>query len=378
MLFCPIFSAIGQETNMVLKILQHIRYQQVNHGPEFEKGGFPTYRIYQPRGIPKADNNSFFTSIILLTLRDNYQKLPVSAKILTDSIFSSALPSYKAFRNQKGRGTFNFWSTNPPKVFPDGGILNIFDKSKALPDDMDCTSTALWALNAPDSVNKRIKSLMQSYTNQQGKNLLKTFPEIANFPAYSTWFGVKVPVEFDVVVMCNVISWTAQAGLDFTAADTATIELLTKVIEKGLYIEDPFMASPNYATVPIILYHYSRMMSKVTIPALEDLKPLMIKEAEKCFLNSTSKLEKILISTTLQRLGATSPEVIILDESNYIEEIANDPFVFFIANMGLAYPTGWKNKLATSKAGRFDYYCPAYNLTLLLENILTEVADSKF
>lgn len=377
MLFCPIFSAIGQDTNMVLKILQHVRYQQLNHGFEFENGGFPNYRIYQLRGIPKADNNSFFTSIILLTLRDNYQKLPFSAQLIADSIFSSALPSYSAFRNQKGRGTYNFWSTNPPKVFPDGGILNVFDKSKALPDDMDCTSTALWALNAPDSTNERIKSLMQQYTNQPGKKLLNTFPEIANIPAYSTWFGVKVPVEFDVVVMCNVISWTAQAGLTFTAADTATIELLTKVIDEGLYIKDPFMASPNYATVPIILYHYSRMMNKVKIPSLEALKPSMIREAERCFFNSSSKLEKILISTTLKRLGTKPPGEIIFNESDYIDEIANDPFVFFIANMGLAYPTGWKNKLATSKAGRFDYYCPAYNLTLLLENILTEVRDQQ-
>lgn len=362
---------------MVLEILQHIRFQQLNHGSEFEKGGFPNYRIYQPRGVPKADNNSFFTSIILLTLRDNYQKLPLSAQRIADSIFSDALPSYKVFRNQKGRGTYNFWKTNPPQVFPDGGVLNVFDKSKALPDDMDCTSTALWALNAPDSTNKRIKTLMQSYTNHPGKKLLNTFPEISNIPAYSTWFGVKVPVEFDVVVMCNVISWTAQAGLDFTAADTATIELLTKVIEEGLYIKDPFMASPNYATVPIILYHYSRMMSKVNIPELEALKPSMIKEAEKCFYNSESNLEKILISTTVKRLGTKLSGQIILDHSNYISDIANDPFVFFIANMGLAYPTGWKNKLATSKAGRFDYYCPAYNLTLLLENILTEINESK-
>ncbi|MGZ5254519.1 MAG: hypothetical protein ACXWV4_09180 [Flavitalea sp.] len=357
---------------MVLKILRHIRYQQLNHGTDFEKGGFPNYRVYQPRQVPKADNNSFFTSIILLTLRDNYQKLPVSAQLLADSIFADALPSYQAFRNQKGRGTYNFWKTNPPQVFPDGGVLNIFDKSKALPDDMDCTSTALWALKAPDSTNKRIKLLMQSYTNQPGKKLLTTFPEISNIPAYSTWFGVKVPVEFDVVVMCNVISWTAQAGLNFTKADTATIGLLTKVIEEELYTNDPFMASPNYATVPVILYHYSRMMSKVNIPKLEALKPAMIREAEKCFENAESNLEKIMISTNLKRWGARPPGEIILDHSNYIDAIANDPFVFFIANMGLAYPTGWKNRLATSKAGRFDYYCPAYNLTLLLENILAD------
>jgi hypothetical protein len=362
---------------MVLKILQHIRYQQLNHGHEFETGGFPNYRIYQPRGIPKADNNSFFTSVILLTLRDNYPELPVSAQLIADSIFSSALPSYNAFRNQKGRGTYNFWSTNPPKIFPEGGILNLFDKSKALPDDMDCTSTALWALNVPDSTNQRIKKLMQLYTNRPGKELLNTFPEIAGYAAYSTWFGVKVPVEFDVVVMCNVLSWTGRAGLKLTAADTATIHLLTRVIKDRLYLKDPFKASPNYATVPIILYHYSRMMEKIKIPELEALKPEMIKEAKSQFYSSASTVEKILISTTLKRWGVEPPEPIILNESTFIEDIANDPFVFFLANMGLAYPDGWLNKLATSKFGRFDYFCPAYNLTLLLENLLTEMNSGK-
>ena len=44
--------------------------------------------------------------------------------------------------------------------------------------------------------------------------------------AYSTWFGKKFPVVFDVSVLCNVLSFIQQNNLQWTKADSASLKQL--------------------------------------------------------------------------------------------------------------------------------------------------------
>ncbi len=374
MAVCVGFSTYAQDSTIEQRIVKAIRFQQVRQKNEFEKGAFPSYRVHELRKKPKADNNSFFTALIGLTLRDQYPRLSNGSKKIVDSILQDIEPVFDQFINQKGRISYNFWTTNPTVVFPNGGILNIYNKSRALPDDMDCTAMVLWAIKSDRDLQLSAKNSMQNFINRKGMHKINTFPELDTIGAYSTWYGKKVPVEFDVAVLCNILSWTATMELPFTSADTASIELLRIVAEKRLYVKDPFKVAPNYPSIPVILYHYSRLMSKIRIPDLEKLKPSLVQQAKLEMEKDPGLMEKILLSTSMRRWGAEPAQKIVLKEEEMLDMAANDNMIFFLANMGLAFPTGWQNRIATSKAGRFDYFCPAYNLTLLLENLCTDPA----
>jgi hypothetical protein len=374
MAICVSYSTKAGDTLIEQRIVNAIRAQQVSQKSDFEKGAFPSFRVHQIRQIPRKDNNSFFTALIGLTLREQYPKLSEGSKKVVDSILSDIAPVFHHFINQKGRISYNFWNTNPTVVFPNGGILNIYNKSRALPDDMDCTAMVLWALNSPRELQQSAKNAMQEFINRKGMQKIRTFTELDTLGAYSTWYGKKVPVEFDAAVLCNILSWSATMQLPPTKADSASIELLRIVAEKRLYAKDPFKVAPNYPSIPVILYHYSRLMSKMKVSELEGLKPSLVLDAQEALAKSHSFMEKILLSTAIRRWGADPEHKIIVKEDELLELAANDDQVFFLANMGLAFPTGWQNRIAISKAGRFDYFCPAYNLTVLLENLLIDPA----
>ncbi len=354
------------------QLLRHLLLLQSKEAGEFEEGGFASYREYQLNiGRFKNDNNSFYTGLILMTLRDLYPEFSDAGKKLADSIIRLAIPSFQRFKNQKGRPTFNFWSTNPPRIFPNGGWLNWFDKPRALPDDMDCTSISTLALARPDSVAQTVHGLMQAFVNDGVKKLMPTFDEVEDLPVYSTWFGVKMPVEFDAPVICNVLTMVYHYSLPLTRADSASIEYLTTIIRKRYHLSDPMKVSPNYASPSIILYHYSRLMNKGKIESLEELKPVLIHDADSLYKISENLVEKSMLSTALMRWGVEPPKDTVEIKSGLINAVHEQPFVFFIANLGIAFPDGWKHRIASGKAGRFHYYCPAWDITLLLENIIT-------
>src|SRR4051794_25831331 len=148
--------AVCQDTTsdnaLIEQMLLRIAAIQQNHEKDFPAGMIPTYRTPQKRtALVKNDDNIFFTGLVVFTLRYLYPYLNQSAQTICDSIFARALPLYDRHRNRKGRFTYNYWQTARPVIFPHGGLLNLFNRSQALPDDMDVTSIVLLAASAPDS-----------------------------------------------------------------------------------------------------------------------------------------------------------------------------------------------------------------------------------
>src|SRR5438093_12399333 len=98
MTFFSVCSVQANDSLTVQQLVSRIYKAQVQHEPYFPKGLFPVYRMYYyNRGALKNDDNSFFTGLILFTLRTLQPYLDTASQQLCDSIFAQAVPAFKKF-----------------------------------------------------------------------------------------------------------------------------------------------------------------------------------------------------------------------------------------------------------------------------------------
>lgn len=360
------------DTLISFKLLQRIEQLQAKESGVFPKGLFPSYRIYAlNQHQQKADINIFFTGLIAFTLRDLMPYLTTYQQSIAKKIIDASLVVSDKFKNRKGRNTYNFWPTDDPQIFPNSGWMNLFNKSQALPDDLDDTAIMLLALAADKPVAKEVHQLMQAFTNGSVSQINNTFSEYRNIPAYSTWFGRKMPIDFDVCVLANVLLMVQRYDLEWTKADSASLDLIVRVIQEKKHLSDASYVSPHYSNPAIILYHMSRLMSTKKIEALETLKSQLVNEAKTLLIQSSSFLEQVILSTALLKWGVAPPFLTPKTVTSLIELTEDESFSFFIANMASMLPDQLKQLAGKAQLGKFYYYCPAYNHLLLLEHLIT-------
>lgn len=365
-------SLIANDSLLISRLLQRIDYLQAKDNAVFPKGSIPSYRMYALNKTRyKADINPFFTGLVAFTLEDIKRDLSPTQQIQANTIIHNTQAVYPIFQNRKNkRDTYNFWPTEHPQIFPHSGWLNLFNKSRSLPDDLDDTVIILMAQKSHDSIAKAIHQLMQRYTNNENKKVTNTFPEYQKIGAYSTWFGEKMPVDFDISVLSNVLYFVQLYNLEWTAADSASLYLIEDMIKTNKHVQFANYVSPHYATLPNILYHVSRLMSLQPIPSLEKLKPQLIEDTKKALASATTFMDQVILSTSLLRWGVEPPKIIIDETKSLIDLIEDEQFYFFIASMASMLPDPWKKRVTNMGVGTFYYYCPAYNNLLLLENLI--------
>lgn len=352
-------------------LIQRLALLQSKSNQVFSKGSFASYRSYSwNKSVEKADENAFFTGLICFTLKNILNDLDEADKRVALKIIEQSVPYFEHFKNQKGRNTYNFWSTLPPQIFPHSGWMNLFNRSQSLPDDFDDTVMILMALNVSDSIANQVHQLMQGFVNGNDKKIRNTFDEYKNFPAYSTWFGKKMPLDFDVSVLTNVLYFVQEYHLKWTVSDSAILHLIAKVIEDKKYLESPSGVSPHYNRTPVILYHLSRLMQIQPIPTLEKYKLELIQATQKQLKNASSFMDQTILSTALLRWGVNPDSNTIKTDQSLLDLIDDPEFVFFIANMSSMLPNPAKDMVGRIGIGKFAYYCEAYNICLLLENII--------
>lgn len=362
----------ANDSLLISRLLTRIEYLQPKEDGIFPKGCIPSYRMYALNKTRyKADINPFFTGLIAFTLQDIKKDLSLYQTQQANTIIQIAETVYPKFQNRKNnRYTYNFWTTDKPKIFPYSGWLNLFNKTRALPDDMDDTVILLMAQRKSDSIASEIHQLMQAHANNKSKRVTNTFPEYVSLSAYSTWFGKKMAIEFDVNVMANVLYFVQYYNLPWTSADSASLYFIEDVIKTNRHITAADYVSPQYATLPLILYHVSRLMALKPIASLEKLKPQLIEDTKKALLTANTFMDKVILSTALLRWGTVPPEIPIQGTSQFIDLIEDEEFCFFIANMGSIMSDNAKKIMTKTRLGTFYYYCPAYNHLLLLENLI--------
>lgn len=366
-------SATINDSILITRLLQRIDYLQIKENGIFPKGSIPSYRIYSLNKTRyKADINPFFTGLVSFTLQDLLPNLSPSQQQQAKVIINSAKSVYPKFKNSKQpeRNTYNFWPTDTLQIFPNGGWLNLFNKQQALPDDLDDTVIILLAQKTEDSVAKQVHELMQLYRNGYEKNISNTFEEYKNIGAYSTWFGKKMPVDFEIGVLANVLYFVQYYQLPWSGADSASLKLITKIIEDKKYILSANYISPHYVKPSVILYHISRLMALKPIPELEMLKPILVAETNKLILSEKGFMDQVLLSTSLLRWGVLPPTITIHNASSLEALVEDDNFFFFIANIASMLPNPLKQTVGDMGVGKFYYHSPGYNNLLLLENLI--------
>ena len=343
--------------------------QQTNTG--FPPGIFPSTRVYAyNKNNIKNDPNVFFTGLIVLTLKKYQKQCTPYQQSVINQIAKDALAQVGLFKNKQGRDTYNFWRTDTPQIFPNAGWLNKFDKSQSLPDDFDDTVILLWAQEVSRERADAIHDTMQLFANTNGKTVKNTLSAFETLSAYSTWFGKKMPIDFDMAVLCNVLSFVNAYDLPWTRSDSASLQLITTAIQNKWHIRKANFIAPHYAKPAVILYHIARLLNtgkQKNMEGLMALKPSLLQCTDSLLAISKDPLETVLLQSARLQFGGIAGDVQVLQPFD-AAAIEQSTYPFFIANMASMLPSPLKRPLSKLAFAKFEYRCPAYNLALLWEN----------
>lgn len=360
----------GKDSVLASTLLAEIAALQRRDGGFFTAGAFPSTRVHASRPFTiRRDNNIFFTGLIGLGLRRIRPDLGPGDRVVCDSILARMQPAIPFYRNRQGRPTYNFWRTNPPLIFPEDPWLALGNRSHALPDDLDDTVILLGALGEEDDSTARVvKALMEAHANGKGGFLHTGYRRYRHEGAYSTWFGRRMPIDFDCSVFCNILYWVCANRLPFGAADSATVNILRDMIQRGLPVTDPAYASPHYARTPVVLYHMGRLVGTFSIPGLDSLKPLLLAQTRTALGEARDPMDRVLLSSTLLRLGVSPDSIPPIHLGS--PEAEDDRFVFFIASFSDYFRNPFRRIFLHTRLLRYEFRCTAYNRFLLLEYLI--------
>jgi len=359
------FPAAAQRDTFASRLLHEIAGEQLTSDSFYFAGMFPSYRYYgRPNGQMKNDNNVFFTGLIAMTLGELQGYFTGADSLLCRQIRSKACASFPNFRHTSGRSTYNFWRTNPSMVFPNSGFLNLFKKWHSLPDDIDDTSILLLAMEADVTTACEVQELMKQHANTVSYNIKNTFKKYRRIPAYSTWFGKNMPIDFDACVLTNTLYFMHAYKMADSRTDSATVQLLDSFIRNREYMTHAAYISPHYARSPVLLYHIARLIGRYPIPELVRHRIQLIADARKLLVASNDDMDRIILGTALIWLGDPAPAM------NLPAIKTNGNFVFFVAGFNSLLPDFGKKTFSGFPLISYYYRCPAYNKVLLLQHHL--------
>ena len=326
---------------------------------QYAPGIFPSQRVHEHLGYLREDNNIFFSSLVVYTLHQILPVLTPAQASTLKSMTSSVTANYPKYLHKTSPDTYNFWSNGPGGHFPNGWLLHRIPML-ALPADTD--DTTLIYLTHPEPLD--IQALKQEYQSQypldQASSPL-TPDAYQELRAYPTFLGRRMVRELDACVICNVLLLMLRYP-SLTKIDRDSITFLERVLDRGDHLKAPFEISPNYANGTIILYHMARLVSTYPLDALEKLKVTTIKCLHHLARQPLHPMERLLLSSSLLRLGQSAPTLSI---ENVESHFAN--FYFFQAGMLTGLQKGYLKTLASKSLFHLKYRCEAYYWTLVLE-----------
>ena len=336
----------------------------------FVEGSYPSFRQHNNDETLKADNNIFYTALIAYTLQDLKPYLTNNEKVVADTIINRIKIAFEYYKNIKGRLSYNFWTTiNGKDFFPNDELLNKFKNSLALPDDLDDTSIILTALNTTDSTANTAHLIMQNFVNGNYSTIKNTYKKYKNSSAYSTWYGVKMPVDFDFGVHCNILSFVNKYNLPWQKADSATYNLLVNMIDEKLYLSNPKYISPYYSYSPVLIYHIARLMNTKNLAELENKKQDLVKNALEIFATTNNNLYKILLASSLYKWNKNCPNI-ELDSTVASGSLNTTDFVYYTGHL-FGHMNNTIKKIANNlNVTQYKWYCSAFNDCLILEYLI--------
>lgn len=378
--FCLIFLLLlftkktkaSSDSLLISQLIKSIEaYQVKKFDGDFYEGMFYTYRECGawPKNR-KPDRNIFFTAITSFSLKNILPYLSDSNKIIAQSIIKKATKAYPYFRNKKANGFYEFWP-NDGSFMPHSFVMQFTKKIFGQGEDADDCVMILMTSNNSDSVYQLLKKRMEYVANLNQKKIKNSYKIYSNFPAYSTYLGSKMKVDFDCCVQSNIMYYCFNQKFALTKQDSGTIKLLAEIVRNRDYLNHPTFVSPWYGNPSVILYHIIRLMNAFYIPELNLYKQQLIEDVQFLLKQSSNSMDKILLSTSLLRLGVKDGGKINFEDLKSFENSDQKEFHFFQAR-GAAFMSKIFKKIFSNqgKSFYFNFFCPTHNKILLLEYLV--------
>lgn len=328
---------------------------------QIQKGLFPITRHLQSVPYQRPDTCIFGAASIARILQDLQPLFSETDAPLASQVQQHIAQRYLPYHHPSRPGTFNFWQ----KAFPNGYLLHRLRHFR-LPADIDDTALILSTGHFPPSHHLLVYQTAQEHTERarraQGWPIRPTFyRSVPNQEwIYQTWFGVRMPLEFDVCALCNWMCWVVEQGFyGQSPSDEATTRFLLAVLHSPEWINQAPQVARHYGRPAWIAYYAARW--------------ILVCQKNGIILEVTP-FQKLLLN---QLTNDPTPDQLLLHIAHY--KLGGDPrpwleipsplweiFPLFLGHMLAPFGTYW----ATKPWANLHWTSPANGLALQMEYTL--------
>ncbi len=209
---------------------------------------------------------------------------------------------------------------------------------------------------------------MARHANRTRLTVQNTFPAYRHLRAYSTWFGLNMPIEFDACAMANMLYVVYEYGLPVDGHAQDSLAFLADIVATDRYRTDPFRCAHNYARTPLIQYHLARLIGTFDPAPLRPIRQKLIADLHADFGRERNRPDQLLLAISLMRLGKlpAAPVPIAGIEAEFAQ------FSFFIAGLLSAYTQPWLYRWANRSFWHIRWQCDEHCRVLLLEYLVLQ------
>lgn len=348
--------------NTLTRFIDQIEKLQSGGEPYFPPGIFPAYRVNPLIRYNRPDTTIFFSAISAFTLQTLKAQQEPELQNRIGRICEKITVHYPDFRNKDGLKTYNFWKTKPSRHFPNGHIFHKYEHFR-IPDDVDDTAFVYLTTNPTPEELTWLKEKLTIHANGYKQWIKNTYSEYQSLPAYSTWFGKNMYIEFDVSVLSNLMYFIFKYDLPLNRHDEASLEYIRSVIASGRYMKVPFRCAHQYPRTALIIYHVARLIGVFNPSSLAGVKEKLIADTLSLLARTENKMDRVILSTALMRLGIKTTRIPV--ENYNVEDFKG--FYFFIAGLLTAYENPVLYRLSVSPLFHMHWICEAHCWVLLFE-----------
>ena len=344
----------------VSDLLKAIAELQSDGDGIYPSGTFPSQRYHPFLPYTREDDNLFFSATIALTLQSHLSEMTEDERSVAETIINNVRSAIPLFRNKDGKPTYNFWQTKPSRHFPNGVFMRHLEHFR-IPDDADDTALAHILVDHSEEEVDKLLQLFELHANLGKKQVKNTWSEFQELYAISTFFGEKMRIEFDAVVMCNALLFLLSKGQRSKLVEDST-KYVSGVVERDHHLTDPFRAAPNYPNAVLIIYHIARLLKHHPDIELARHRSKLIGQLKKIGKRKTPALNQLLINNALIMLGDN-----VKDNVGAVKVVNDTKGYFFHAGMMSAFENSVAQNLSTNPLFHLRYRCKALNMAMLVE-----------
>ena len=139
---------------------------------------------------------------------------------------------------------------------------------------------------------------------------------------------------------------------------------MREVILEEKYITNAFEVAHKYATTPLVIYHYARLLGGFDIPQIEVCREKLIHKIKQLLENEANTMNRVILETSLMKLDKNN---LSKPSTQNSEPLRTPPFTYFIAGLLSSYRNPILYFFAPFKITQMEWECEAHELALLVE-----------